>query len=199
MFLNGIPTKFDEKASLTSPNETVSLNARGFRFKVPVETLDRIPHSRLSKLKKFIYLNKEDKAAAHSFFHFEQLCDFFDEAKNEFYFNKNPKILKMVLGFSNDTRVHLNVSSVCPVYLESELINYWKIMNYEDLVEPECLINYETKREAVDELVNQRREIINEFFHRDDFGKCCFPKAREIIWNFMHVPQSSIYAKVCFI
>jgi hypothetical protein len=176
--------------------ETVNLNARGFRFKAILETFERIPSSRLFKIKKYIELRREDKIAAEAFFNLEKLCDFFDEVKNEFYFNKNPKILEMVLGLYSDKRAHLSVNDICPVYLEDELINYWEIRDYEDRIEPGCLINYEKKREEVDELVNQRRAIIDAYFYKADFGSCCFPRLREIIWNIMEKPHSSIYAKV---
>ena len=66
--------------------EKIILNARGIKYEVLLNVLEKLPKSRLGKLKIEIEKNKIEKI--ENDIALMKLCDDFDLNKNEYYFNK---------------------------------------------------------------------------------------------------------------
>ena len=73
--------------SYLKQRQRVVLNVGGFKHEVLWSTLNRIPNSRLGKLK--ININNED---------LYNLCDDFDPEKLEFFFDRDPTLFNMMLN-----------------------------------------------------------------------------------------------------
>ena len=56
------------------------------------------------------------------------LCDRYSDDLNEFYFNRDPYILNMILNYYQTQKLHLNYNQ-CMLFIKSELI-YWGIEEY---------------------------------------------------------------------
>jgi hypothetical protein len=177
----------------------ISLIARGIRYEISIDKLDSIPNSRLNKLKQFLDVYKENKSLARQMFRLDELCDDHDENFSEFYFECDPYILNLVVAFhenqSKKKLSHLNIKQFCSLSFENEM-TYWGIEKYEDFLEPCCLVNLEHEIDNLNQDVETEKKIVNEIIKRENFGEYCFPKQREIAWNVINYPKSSIYAKV---
>jgi hypothetical protein len=179
-------------------NEKIILNARGFKYEILLNLMDRVKHSRLAKLKKFIEMSRVDSLSANEYFTREKLCDGFNSQLTEFFFNKDPHMLGVVLNFYEprvNKHTHINFLSFCPYSLEDELA-YWNIRNYECLMEPCCLLRLEKAKEKIDIELKKERIVIDELNHKEDFADCCFSGFRECLWNIMDNPKSSICAAI---
>ena len=71
----------------------ITLNVRGVEFMVPVHQFKILPESRLGKLGALI---ENLKSGTESF---ADLCDKHDLKTGEFYFDKDPYVLNMILNF----------------------------------------------------------------------------------------------------
>lgn len=179
------------------------VNARGTRFRLPYSTVDSIPFSRLAVIKQTLINWKSsqdgDEKQAH-LTRLKSLCDSFDPETNEFYFNANPNIVKILLKFyvgkKDDQKARTSLGNLCPFHIEDELVKYWGIKEFDELLDQGCMVSFDRKRHSIQEKIDERYAIIEEVTHKEDFGTRCFPRQREIIWNIMESPASSIYAKV---
>jgi len=54
-----------------------------------------------------------------------ELCDDFDLGKNEYYLNKDPYLLNVVLNFYENDRLHVH-DNMCVIFYGEELL-YWGI------------------------------------------------------------------------
>jgi hypothetical protein len=191
----------DKTDSLES-NEKIVLNARGIKYEVFVHILDRLPESRLASLKRFHTLNKSDKRTAQELFRFERICDHLDEeAKpNEYYFNRDPTVLNIVLNFYqeeliNGKKYHLNLNVFCVQSLLDEF-RYWRIEDFPSYLHPCCIFKIENEIEKSIDEKRKEEEILDELNYKENFGKYCFPRFRQATWNILEHPSTSIYAKV---
>ena len=95
--------------------ERITLNALGTKFVISLEKLDRFSeNSRLGKLRQFRSLNCKE---------LECVCDDFDLQKNEFFFNRDPDVLKVLLNYAITGDIQVN-SNICEVFVENEF-KYW--------------------------------------------------------------------------
>ena len=188
------PTEYEK-------NEKIILNARGTKFEILTSLMNRIPNSRLSKIKQFYNLSQKDPAAANEFFISEQLCDGYNPKFNEFYFNKDPHILSVALGFfeaRKNKHTHINITNVCPFAVEEDL-DYWGILNFDHHLEPCCVIRLEKAKEKLEREITKERKVIDELNYRFDFGRYCCPSLRRSLWAILDNPKSSFFAKVIFL
>ena len=183
---------------LLQPIEKLLLNARGIRFQIPINNVDKIPNGRLAMLKLFLEMHKLDQKKAAEFMDTAKLCDSFDENEREFFFNKNPSILRILLNFYElkkpYEKVHLNFSNLCAMQLDNELKMYWLVKNYQDYIEIGCLLNLEYSLRHIEERLDEKQEILKEHYYREDFGSYCFPEFRRKLWNIVEHPRSSLLA-----
>jgi hypothetical protein len=162
--------------------------------------MDSVPNSRLAKIKEFIKLYAQNRTTAIDYFRLNQLCDDYNEITREFFFNKDPEILNIVISFYtsslNSESIHLSLEKFCANSLDEELTNYWLIANYETRLAPCCLIGLHHEMEHKRYRKQEHESILKEFYNVDNFGYYCFPRLREKAWDIVENPKSSIVAKV---
>nr|XP_035960822.1 potassium voltage-gated channel subfamily G member 4 [Halichoerus grypus]XP_035960823.1 potassium voltage-gated channel subfamily G member 4 [Halichoerus grypus]XP_035960824.1 potassium voltage-gated channel subfamily G member 4 [Halichoerus grypus]XP_035960825.1 potassium voltage-gated channel subfamily G member 4 [Halichoerus grypus] len=115
----------------------ILVNVGGRRYVLPWSTLDEFPLSRLSKLK--LCRNHEEIA---------QLCDDYDEDKQEFFFDRSPSAFGMIVSFLAAGRLAL-LREMCALSFREELV-YWGIE--EARLEKCCLGELLRKLEGLAEL-----------------------------------------------
>ncbi|KAK2505477.1 hypothetical protein MC885_020327 [Smutsia gigantea] len=117
--------------------EEILVNVGGRRYLLPWSTLDEFPRSRLSKLR-----------ACRSPEEIAQLCDDYDEASREFFFDRSPGAFGMIVSFLAAGRLAL-LREMCALAFREELA-YWGIE--EARLERCCLRELLRRREELAEL-----------------------------------------------
>uniref|UniRef100_A0A8C4PWL8 Potassium voltage-gated channel, subfamily G, member 2 n=1 Tax=Eptatretus burgeri TaxID=7764 RepID=A0A8C4PWL8_EPTBU len=105
-------------------SQAVTINVGGLRFALPWEALADVPISRLGRLR---LCSSHDDVLA--------LCDDYDIACNEFFFDRSPCAFRAVLAFLRAGKLHLQPDS-CSLSFRDEL-HYWGVC--EEYLEPCCL------------------------------------------------------------
>lgn len=189
LILNAIDkVKIHVKSNLTRAEKTrkIIINARGIKYEILLYKMDKLPNSRLGKLKSAIENNQKEVL--------DELCDDYDLEKKEFYFDKDPYIVNSLLNYYSEDRFHTD-DTICGNFLFNEF-KYWQLDPY--LVHNCCQFKFLTKIEEIKQDIHKQYDIITEFNYKEDFGKYCLPKVREKIWNIMECPKSSWLALVSF-
>lgn len=148
----------DRPISRTSDDTPVVINVGGIRFYVSWSLLDRLPQTRLGKLRRA--RNTEEIL---------ELCDKFNLDDNEYYFDRHPRNFGAVINFFRTGRLHLGEEG-CPVAFKQDL-DYWGID--ELFLEPCCQQRYYQARELMGidrietvDLSNIQKQFCNEFYSR---------------------------------
>jgi hypothetical protein len=177
-------------------NGKVILNARGTKFEILFELMDKLKNSRLAKIKRFIEMSRENREAANVYFNRNKLSDGVSSQLDEFFFNKDPAMLGIILNFYEpkaNQLTHIHSINFCPLLLEDELA-YWSITNYACLLEPCCMLRLEKAKEELEREMIKERAVIDELNAKDDFDCNLCPRFSEYIWNLVTKPKSSGYA-----
>ena len=144
----------DRPISRTSDDRPVVVNVGGIRFYVSWSLLDRLPQTRLGKLRRA--RNTEEIL---------ELCDKFNLDDNEYYFDRHPRNFGAVINFYRTGRLHLGEEG-CPVAFKQDL-DYWGID--ELYLEPCCQQRYYQARElmGIDRIETVRFVLIKkEYFSK---------------------------------
>lgn len=173
--------------SLKMKTKTVILNARGIKYQVIMDSFKNHCNTRLQKLRNEIITQNYDEIA--------KLCDGYSEDLNEFYFDRDPYVLNMVLNYNTNNKLHLNHKEC--VYFVREELEYWQIDDY--ALEDCCKIIYFEKLSEIQELIDSEESLKRKLHHKEDFGTWFYPELRERLWNLFDNPKSSIYAKVLYL
>ena len=140
---------YDSENSFQSEKQRIILNVGGFKHEIQWKTLDKIPDSRLGRLRE-AYWRKEG---------IYDLCDDFVSEKTEFFFDRDPTHFNLILNYYRIGKLHYN-KSICPNTFKEEL-DYW------DLDEPNmdlyCEEIFFKQQQAFDEVVDNYVKI----FHRE--------------------------------
>lgn len=175
-----------ESNKLNNGNKRIVLNARGFRFEILLDKFAKFPpNSRLGELTNYGLLSKQDILSICDDFNFAKTCD-------EFYFDRDHDVLKLILNYFSTGKFHL-VSSICPVYLEEEL-NYWKLNL--DQIELCCKLEFDSTCEQINGNIKFEKEIIDMYNSKEEFKAIYLPKIREKLWSIIEKPYSSKSALV---
>jgi hypothetical protein len=158
----------------------VILNVGGVRHEVLWRTLDRLPHTRLGKLRSATTSNDILK-----------LCDDFNAQDNEYFFDRHPRSFGSVLNFYRSGRLHL-VEDTCVMSFQDDLA-YWQIPEF--YLEPCCMQKYHQRKEIVQEEIRKENEILKERHEVDVFNGYC-PVLQKKVWDLMENPQTSTSARV---
>ena len=181
---------FDE--SKKRNREKIILNARGIKYEVLLHVLEKLPKSRLGKLKTAI---DEIKGSNHeNDVDLIKICDDFDLKKNEYYFNKDPYVLNLILNLYSNDRLH--ILNDCTIFYGEEFA-YWEID--EKMIESCCQFKYLDKKEEINEEIRiekmEKNEVLNEQLENFNEKKLS-DLIRKKIWNLLEKPSSSYFARV---
>ena len=165
----------DRPLSRTSDDRPVVINVGGIRFYVSWALLERLPQTRLGKLRR-----------AKSTADILELCDKFNLDDNEYYFDRHPRNFGAVINFYRTGRLHLGEEG-CPVAFRQDL-DFWGID--ELYLEPCCQQRYYQAREL---LGIDRIEKVEEpeYFRPGTLGKI-----QKCLWDLFEKPHTSLGARV---
>lgn len=100
-----------------SNKRKITINALGTKFEITQQKLERYgDQSRLGKLCAYESLDQKQ---------ISQLCDGFDPSVPEFFFDRDPEVLKIILNYAITGEIHFN-SNICELFLEKEFL-YWML------------------------------------------------------------------------
>lgn len=173
--LNVGPLNLKQTSKIKS--KRVILNAHGVNYKVPLNSFDKFPDSRLGKIKTLIE-NSKGSTLTESL---EELCDKYDSKSNIFYFDRDPKALNLILNFFNTGIMH--VEQIACGYLLKDEFDYWNFG--EECISDCCRENYHQIIDEIDEKIKDEEKIIKRYKAENDFGKSCMPKVRAKAWEII--------------
>ncbi|XP_001509368.5 potassium voltage-gated channel subfamily G member 4 [Ornithorhynchus anatinus] len=104
----------DEGGTAADPQQEILVNVGGIRYLLPWSTLDQFPLTRLSRLK-----------SCRSHEEIIQLCDDYDEARGEFFFDRSPGAFGTIVSFLAAGKLVL-FREMCALAFGEEL-SYWGI------------------------------------------------------------------------
>ncbi len=158
----------------------VILNVGGVRHEVMWKTLEKLPNSRLGKIR-----------FAKSLDEIRKLCDDIDPIENEIFFDRHSNSFSTVLNFYRTGKLHL-IDDICVLSFHDDLY-YWGIDEY--YFESCCHLRYHQRKEAVLEEMKREEDSTKEKICSDKFDGY-FPKYRKIVWDLMENPETSKSARV---
>jgi len=175
-------TKVEETQGIASSKSTIFnstrivLNVGGKKHDVRWKTLERIPNSRLGKIRN-----------AKTVEEILGLCDEIDFSLNEIYFDRPGKSFSSIIDYYRTGKLHA-ANDMC-------IISFFGIDD--NFFEPCCNFNYhQLKEEAFEEIIKiDAFEKADEESGEIKFSKGCI-NSRKKIWDVMENPETSLLAKV---
>ncbi|XP_023321006.1 potassium voltage-gated channel protein Shab [Eurytemora carolleeae] len=157
------------------PEAPVIINVGGIRFYVTWSLLQRLPQTRLGKLKEMRYSDQ-----------ILNLCDKYNLEENEFYFDRHPRSFGAIVNFYRTGKLHLGEEG-CVIAFKQDL-DYWGID--ELYLEPCCQQRYYQTRELMS-LDRAEKVEEPEYFRPGAIGRI-----QKCLWDLFEKPHTSLGAKV---
>ena len=160
----------------------IILNVGGKKHDIRWKTLEKIPNSRLGRLKNSKSI--EDML---------ELCDEIDFDHNEIYFDRPAKSFSSIIDYYRTGKLHA-ANDMCIISFFEDL-KFWGIDD--NFFEPCCNFNYhQQKEEAFEEIVKiDAFEKADEEMAEVKFSNYC-QDSRKQVWDVMENPETSLLAKV---
>ncbi|XP_015213414.1 potassium voltage-gated channel subfamily S member 2 [Lepisosteus oculatus] len=173
-------------------DSVICINVGGFKKRLTSNTLSRFPDTRLARL-----LRCQSKESIL------ELCDDYDDAEKEFYFDRNPALFPYVLNFYNTGRLHV-MAELC-IFSFSQEIEYWGINEF--FIDSCCSNVYHCRKmEPVQEdwedkseegsTTSSFDEILEFYNDASKFDKQPLGSARRRIWLMLDNPGYSVASRI---
>lgn len=158
----------------------VILNVGGVRHETLWKTLERLPHTRLGRLRQCT--NEES---------ISEICDDFNLAEMEFFFDRHPRAFASVLNFYRTGKLHL-IEEMCVLSFSDDL-EYWGVD--ELYLESCCQHKYHQRKEGVFEEMRKEAESM-KVQEEEHFGSGKLADWKRKLWDLLEKPQTSMAARV---
>nr|XP_055029915.1 potassium voltage-gated channel subfamily G member 4a [Misgurnus anguillicaudatus] len=158
------------------------INVGGNRYTFPWSTLEQFPLTRLGRLR--LCSSPEEIA---------RVCDDYDEARREFFFDRSPSAFRVILNFLAAGKLRL-LREMCVLSLHDEL-NYWGVeMAY---MERCCKRKMYTRIEEVAELERREEELRqSRMQQRPPVEETGYHKFMNRLRDMVENPQSGLPGKM---